>query len=116
MNLKMLIAASAAAFVMVCPTVAQAADTSSDDLVRVSVPYPDLDLTTEVGQVLLSRRVNSTIAQICGDRNLRDLAGRTAARACYRIAKAGATRDIQLAANRVRQLAANKVRAKATTA
>ena len=101
-----LIAACAATFAMVCPTVAQAQDGGGQERVSMTVRYGDLDLTTDAGQDQLKRRIANSAEQVCGDKFVRDFAVRTWVRHCIKTATAGATRDVQLASAKSRSKSA----------
>ena len=60
----------------------------------VTVRYTDLNLATEAGTGALYARLVSAARAVCGEPDIRDLAGIAAARVCEQQAVANAVRDV----------------------
>lgn len=97
MKPQMMIAACAAAFALVCPTVAQAQEPIGHEQVSVKVRHGDLDLASAAGRKQFDRRFAAATRKVCGDPWGRDLGTRAEAGECASKVRASAAPAIALA-------------------
>jgi UrcA family protein len=77
----------------VWPTAAQAG-TFSDAAPQVTVPYGDLNLSTDAGTIVLYRRIAAAAREVCPDMYSRNLSVVAASRACRAEAIANAVHEV----------------------
>ena len=91
------VAALAVAAALVVPTVSHAQDTRS-----MTVSYADLNLTSELGQDRLQRRVGLAASYVCGQADTRDFSWARAVQLCRSDAIDGAQPAVLAAINNAR--------------
>ena len=80
----LVLAAGAATLLVGAANIASAA--SVDEIRSVKVRYDDILINTELGNLVLYRRIVSAAAQVCGKPDIRDLDAIAATKTCQRTA------------------------------
>jgi UrcA family protein len=65
---------------------------------RITVPYRDLDLTTELGRAKLDQRLRRAVRNVCEEPRLNSAEGYALERQCVEETLSDAVRQIELAA------------------